>query len=114
MIDRLYEAAKRTMERHWDPLIAMAWADSGGPNECAHGVAAGLPCGRCYADYGEKADPAIVAALIEVYRAAKARQDHEKQVARGRTVDQRVLSALATMEDDREAIRAAIEKVEGL
>lgn len=70
-IDELAEATKRTMERHWEPLTAMAWADSGGPSECAHGVAAGLPCGRCYADYGEKADPPLIAALIECYRMAR-------------------------------------------
>jgi hypothetical protein len=26
------------------------WADAGGPNECPHGYAEGIPCPRCDAD----------------------------------------------------------------
>lgn len=34
------------------PKRYVDWADAGGPNECAHGYAEGIPCPRCEAEAG--------------------------------------------------------------
>jgi hypothetical protein len=48
------------------PKKYLDWASAGGPNECEHGYAKGIPCPRCDKDKQDRYEPLTEAELAEI------------------------------------------------
>lgn len=62
-----WRAEAEQMSAEFFPVVGQPyeeWANGGGPNECGHGIAAGLPCTPCGGISGSRADTAAEAAAL--------------------------------------------------